>query len=164
MTIASFEIAKSGLILPAEPKVGATDIDGKPHYDDPYLQGIVDYQPPDGMCIPFLYRALIKAFAREQSKGGVLLTQASVDDQEWFMGLGKVVAVGPCFGKGPQFDRIGVTPDMLPKAGDIVLFDARQCSRLRRHGEKFLTATENEIKAIVSPWHLDGYEYAGLKT
>lgn len=120
-----------------------------------------DLQIPAGMPQPQLWRMLVAPIQpRRQSKGGIHLPDAAVDNQEFLTNVGKVIACGAMVGRKPEWLRwprwAGVPvlgwfarPQQLYeiKVGDWVVFGQYAGMRFEFKGVKAILLNDDEVLA-----------------
>lgn len=104
---------------------------------------------------PKLWYVVVKQIGiTEKTKGGILLTDQTVADMEWTMGLCIVCKLGPAVYKGPKFQDLGLTPADGPQVGEVYRFQARNPTRYRLYGETFIEVADDALTSRFSREHL----------
>lgn len=76
---------------------------------------------PEGVVAPTLNRALVACLKpKEITAGGIVLTDATKEQEEYLNHFGRLVAHGPTFYNRSGFD--GYPDENKPKIGDVVMF------------------------------------------
>ena len=100
---------------------------------------------------PHRFYLLVKQYGVKKQIGSIFVPESAVDAQEWTHGLGVVLRVGPSVYRGRRFEEINLGPDDGPKAGDIVMFEARQPKRFRFHGHTYFLLPDDACTITVAP-------------
>lgn len=80
--------------------------------------------PLENIPDPDLWYMTVRQLGIKEKIGSIYVPDSVKDSQGWTQGMAVVVKVGPCCFKGRKYEDLGVTPEMAPKAGDIILFKA----------------------------------------
>lgn len=75
----------------------------------------------------------------------LILTDQSVDEQQWAVGMCVVVKCGPAVYRGPKFEQIGLTPEDGPQPGKVYHFSARNPKRYKVDGETFIEVPDDAL-------------------
>lgn len=107
-----------------------------------------------GRASVLYWRALIMPVRQAQkSKGGIVMVTESRENAEYLTYIGKIVALGPLWCKGPNFqtdDPLVTLPKLAP--GDWVLYGRHAGQRVEFKGIKLLLVNDDDkLMKIASP-------------
>lgn len=97
------------------------------------------------------WRALIMPVRpQKKSRGGILLVEESRENAQYLTYIGKIVALGPLWCKGANFQGADNLPELKP--GDWVLYGRHAGQRVEYKGVKFLLVNDDDkLMKIRSP-------------
>lgn len=110
-----------------------------------------------GVAGVLFWRALIMPVRpTKKSKGGIILVPESQENAQYLTYIGRVIALGPLWCRGPSFDAYGEAHAkfMLEaiKPGDWVIYGRHAGQRVEYRGVKFLLVNDDEkLMKIASP-------------
>lgn len=140
--------------------VEAAGIDG--NHDDNW-ENLEDTKVPEdlqadlnsGAASVLYWRALIMPVRpQKKSRGGILLVEESRENAQYLTYIGKIVALGPLWCKGANFqgDDENKLADPALKPGDWVLYGRHAGQRVEYKGVKFLLVNDDDkLMKIRSP-------------
>lgn len=91
------------------------------------------------------FNLLVKRIDIKRKINGIHLPDSVVSDMQWLQGLGVVCVVGPAVYRGAKFEDVGLTPDMAPKVGDAIWFNARVPLKVKIDGVEYLAMPDDAI-------------------
>jgi co-chaperonin GroES (HSP10) len=80
---------------------------------------------------------------KKKTKGGIILADTTVHDQEWTHGMAQICMLGPSFYKGKRFEDQGLTQADGPRVGEVVYIQPRTPIRLRIDGKLFIIIADD---------------------
>lgn len=104
-----------------------------------------------GQASVLYWRALIMPVRpQKKSRGGIILVEESRDNAQYLTYIGKIVALGPLWCKGANFQGDDDKPEL--KAGDWVLYGRHAGQRVEYKGVKLLLVNDDDkLMKIRSP-------------
>jgi co-chaperonin GroES (HSP10) len=133
--------------------------------NDAVIISDIDAPIPEGLPAPETWRLLMMPVrAQSRTKGGIILTEDTIDAQFWNHQLFKVAAVGPNVYSGPAYAKLGLTPEQMPKVGDLYLINPRNPDRFMYQGVNFLIVSDEQLRCKVDPRFVSGFKFFGFET
>lgn len=117
------------------------------------LEWLGETIPWEALEQPATWYVLLKQVnVMRRTAGGILLTDQSVEANEWNTGFGLVLRLGPGVYRGAKFEGLGITPDMAPKPGEVWEFRARGGAERRWiDGEAYMLMADDGLIARCDP-------------
>lgn len=111
----------------------------------------LQYDLNSGDASVLYWRALIMPVRpQKKSRGGILLVEESRENAQYLTYIGKIVALGPLWCKGANFQGADSLPELKP--GDWVLYGRHAGQRVEYKGVKFLLVNDDDkLMKIRSP-------------
>mgnify|MGYP001247287826 FL=1 len=123
----------------------------------------IDTPIPEGLPQPPLWKLLaIPVRLRRVSRGGIILSDDSVDAMEWHHQLYKIAAVGQHVYEGPAYKGFDITEDQKPKVGDLWLIDPKQPRRFKFDGYTVLVINDDQLQARIDPDAVQKLSFYGV--
>jgi len=118
--------------------------------DSSMFENDMDAQPPDVSSFEVkLWRGLVMPLTpKKHSKGGIAIPEAAARAQQYLTACGRLLAVGPLWGKSPRFTMDGVT-ETPPKVGDWVLYGKYAGQDVVYKGVALKIFNDDQIMAVV---------------
>lgn len=104
-----------------------------------------DVADPDTLPVPSGWRILVRPIPpQEQTKGGIILSDVTRDQQEFACPVGKVVAVGTA-----AYTREDMGPEPWANVGDYVIFGKYVGERVTYGGVKYVLMNDDCVLGVV---------------
>lgn len=96
---------------------------------------------------------------KKKTKGGIILADTTVADQEWTHGIVQVCMLGPSFYKGKRFEDQGLTPEHGPQVGQLVYIQPRTPIRFKIKGELFIAIADDGPVLTFNPDKIENISF-----
>lgn len=96
---------------------------------------------------------------KKKTKGGIILADTTVADQEWTHGIVQVCMLGPSFYKGKRFEDQGLTPEHGPQVGQLVYIQPRTPIRFKIKGELFIAIADDGPVLTFNPDNIENISF-----
>ena len=117
--------------------------------DDDLIANSLETPIPESLGSPIAYYVWVMPISpKPVSTGGIILPDETIDMEWWNAGIGRLARKGPCAWKHPRFEDMGMTADMEPQIGDIVIFGSRTPNRFKYQGARIVRLTDAQIDGI----------------
>lgn len=128
--------------------------------DDTYFTPL-ETPIPAGLPEPFGWRMFVMPVQiKKVSKGGIILASQSIDAQLWLHAIGRIVALGPACFRSRRYTDMGMTRDMFPNVGDLIIYSAKTPTRFNYKGVNLIVLNDDQFLARnPDPETLDDYNF-----
>lgn len=127
--------------------------------DDPWMGEDIPEAALKGLKVKLWHCVVKQIGIRRKSKGGLILPDQTVADQEWTHGLCMVVKAGPACYRGKKFEDLGIEPEDAPKPGELYLFTARSPERIKVADETFILVPDDALKVRVDRKYINDISF-----
>lgn len=118
--------------------------------DDPFALYNDYWEKPvalDAIPDPERWYLIVRPIGKKlRTKGGLILPDQMIDDQDWTHGAGVVIKTGPSCYRGRKYADLGLTPEDAPQPGTLVVFESRAAPRrIRIDGQLYLIIIDDTV-------------------
>ncbi|MBK9497162.1 MAG: co-chaperone GroES [Xanthomonadales bacterium] len=138
-----------------------SSLDLEPTKLDDYHFTPLDTPIPEKLPEPWGWRMFVMPVQiKKISKGGIIFASQSVDAQMWLHAIGRVVALGPLCFRHQRYTAMGMTDEMKPKVGDLIIYSAKTPTRFFYKGVNIIVLNDDQFLARnPAPDTLDDYKF-----
>lgn len=158
-------ISKSEAAKYSDPVFGDRVITNERINNDARYIHDIDCEIPTGLAKPPIWKIFaIPVRQRSKTKGGIILTDESLDIQNWTHRLYKIAACGKHVYRGDDYERLGVTEDEAPKVGDLWIVQPKNPDRFVYKGHTVVILNDDMLQGrIEDPATIEFYKFNGLE-
>ena len=109
--------------------------------------------PWEALPDPDRFYMICKPVGLKKKVGSIILTDSTVDNQQWTHGMVRILKAGPAVYVGKRYADMGLLPEDAPKVGDIVYIQPRQPMRFKVDGELYLMVQDDAVIGRVPKEH-----------
>lgn len=121
----------------------------------------IDTPPPEGLKKPSLWRILAYPVGqRRVSPGGIILTDETLDVNNWTHQLYKIAAIGQQVFRGPAFAGYDISEDEIPKVGELWLIDPKIPRRYTYDNYTICVLTDEQLIQRVDPETVPRFKFS----
>ncbi len=125
----------------------------------------LDTPIPEGVPIPHVWKiALFPVRTRAVTRGGIILTDDTLEVQLWHHQLFKVAKVGSQVMRGPAYEGYTIAEEERPKVGDLWLINPKAPQRYIYKGIHFVVINDDQlISRIDDPSTVEHFKFMGFE-